>query len=246
MARVHKGAMTLGAILLFGLLVGMQHALEADHVAAVSSLASGEHQPRAIVRHGVVWGVGHALTLMAVAGAAVLLGATIGPGLAAGLELAVGVMLVLLGGQVILRLVRERVHFHVHQHADGTVHLHAHSHRGETTHRPERHEHRHVEPFPLRSLCVGVMHGMAGSAALIVLSATAMPSPALGLIYILLFALGSVAGMALLSTAIALPLGHAARVMTRTYGVLQLLIGGGTVGLGGLTIYQSYVGLLTL
>lgn len=164
------------SILTLGFLMGMQHALEADHLAAVSSIASEEKCAHRIVRHGVAWGIGHSITLLGFAGAAILLRGSISDWLVTGLEFVVGVMLVLLGSRVIYRLTRDKVHIHVHRHADGAVHLHAHSHRGErTSGHPEFHEHEHKDGFPLVTLCVGLTHGMAGSAALLILANTGTP-----------------------------------------------------------------------
>ena len=232
------------AALFLGFLVGMQHAMEADHVAAVTSIVSRETGARRIIRHGVVWGLGHAATLMLFAGAVVVLGGSIGTDLAAALEFAVGAMLALLGGHVIWRLVRDRVHFHVHRHGGETVHLHAHSHRGEgARHNPDAHEHGHPKAFPVRTLLVGLMHGMAGSAALLILSASVMPSSMLGLVYVAVFGVGSVLGMALLSAAISLPLGYSARFLTGGQRVLQGLIGIGTVALGFVTMVTTAAAL---
>ncbi|MDD9877587.1 MAG: hypothetical protein OXR84_09130 [Magnetovibrio sp.] len=89
------------SVLLLGLLIGMQHALEAAHIAAVASIAARQSSPRRIITHGAVWGLGHTLPLMAFAGLAVMLGTTIGDGLAGWLETAVGVMLVGLGGHLL-------------------------------------------------------------------------------------------------------------------------------------------------
>ncbi|MBM3519645.1 MAG: urease accessory protein, partial [Alphaproteobacteria bacterium] len=155
------------SLLGLALLVGMHHALDADHVAAVSSLASGRRGLADIISHGVSWGLGHAATLFVIAGAALLLGLAVPGELAHGLELAVGLMLIGLGSHVMWRLWRDRIHFHAHAHGDGTTHFHAHSHRHDTLpHRASRHEHAHR--FRWRSLLVGLMHGMAGSAALLV------------------------------------------------------------------------------
>ena len=110
-------------ILGIGFLLGMQHALEADHIAAVSSIAARRTDVRDIVKHGLTWGLGHTLTLFVFAGAAILLGHAIPEHLARPLETAVGVMLVGLGAHVLWRLWRDRVHVHAHRHDDGTVHL---------------------------------------------------------------------------------------------------------------------------
>ena len=226
----------IGALLL-GLLLGMQHALEVDHLAAVASLATHSRSRRGILRHGVTWGVGHMLTLAVFAGAVIVSERTISAALAGWLEGAVGVMLVLLGASVLRRLYRERIHFHVHRHDGDHAHLHAHSHADDAVpHDRSAHKHEHPHGVPLRSLAVGMMHGLAGSAALVVLAATALSSPLEGLIYVALFGLGSVGGMALLSFAIAIPMRLTANVMTWTHRGLQGGIGCATIVLGGVII----------
>lgn len=225
-------------VLFLGLLLGMQHALEADHLAAVASLAAHNRSKRNIIRHGAGWGLGHMLTLSVFAGAVVLSERAVSASLAEWLEFAVGITLILLGAGVLCRIIRERVHFHVHRHADGQVHLHAHSHaRDGQPHRLSEHDHVHAGGFPLRSLLVGMMHGLAGSAALVVVAATALHSPLEGLIYVILFGLGSVAGMALLSAVIAVPLSLTANLLTWANRGLQGVIGLATMGLGSVIIF---------
>src|SRR5258708_23336509 len=127
-----------------GFLLGMQHALEADHIAAVSSIAARRSHVGDIVKHGLTWGLGHTVTLFVFAGAAILLGHAIPEHLARPLETAVGIMLVGLGAHVLWRLWRDRVHFHAPCHGDGTVHIHAHSHARETrVHARAPHIHDH-------------------------------------------------------------------------------------------------------
>ncbi|ROR32534.1 hypothetical protein [Inmirania thermothiophila] len=231
--------MSLVHVLALGFLVGMRHAVEADHVAAVASLATGSASRRETVWKGVLWGVGHTLTLFAVAVAVLAGGATLTEETAQRLELAVGVMLVLLGLDVLRRLVRERVHFHAHAHEDGRVHLHAHAHRGEAgPHDPARHVHRHPAGLPLRALAVGMMHGMAGSAALLVLAAGAVGGTALGLLYVAVFGLGSILGMGLLSAAMSVPLAWSARALTWAHNGVQAAIGLLTLGLGARMVWE--------
>ena len=228
------------SILFLGFLIGLRHALEADHLAAVSSLSARQVGILGVVRHGVTWGIGHTLALLAVAGAAILFNATLSERSAAWIEVAVGVMLLLLGGQVIYRLLRDRIHFHMHSHGDGIVHFHAHSHRGETgVHSPAHHRHDHAGGLSLKTLCVGLMHGMAGSAALIVLTASAVESRLLGIAYVVLFGIGSIVGMGALSVVIAAPLAYSARALTWANTSLQAFIGTGTLLLGLWTIYRS-------
>jgi ABC-type nickel/cobalt efflux system permease component RcnA len=223
----------MASVLLLGVLIGMQHALEADHIAAVATIASRQRTARRIIAHGAVWGIGHTITLMAFAGGAVLLGKSIGADMAGWLERGVGVMLVLLGGSVLYRLWRERIHYHVHRHADGVAHFHAHAHSPDTPHDRRAHAHDHPQGLPYRTLLVGMMHGMAGSAALLVLTASSVVDPVMAFFYIFLFGAGSIVGMALLSGAIAVPLHYTARALTWGHRVVQGVIGVGTMVLGG-------------
>jgi hypothetical protein len=225
-------------ILGLGFLLGMQHALEADHIAAVSSIAARRSHVGDIVKHGLTWGLGHTVTLFVFAGAAILLGHAIPDDLARPLETAVGIMLVGLGTHVLWRLWRDRVHFHTHGHGDGTVHIHAHSHAGETkTHARAPHDHTHG--FRWRTLLVGLMHGMAGSAALLVLAVSQAASPAAGLAYVALFGFGSMIGMGALSTVIAAPLVLSARWLTWANSSLQGAVGLVTIAIGVMTVVKT-------
>ena len=225
-------------ILGLGFLLGMQHALEADHIAAVSSIAARRGHVADIVKHGLTWGLGHTLTLFAFAGAAILLGRAIPETIARPMETAVGVMLIVLGAHVLWRLRRDRVHFHKHGHGDGTAHFHAHSHAGETA--PHvRTAHAHDHGFRWRTLLVGLMHGMAGSAALLVLAVSQASSSAVGLAYVALFGIGSMIGMGALSTLIAVPLAISARWLTWANRGLQGAVGLATIAIGIVTVVET-------
>ena len=228
-------------ILFLGFLIGIQHAMEADHVAAVASLATRSRSIAQTARQGAAWGLGHSLTLLLFGGLVLLLDALVPERVAQGLEFAVAVMLVLLGADVLRRLLRDRVHFHRHRHGD-TVHLHAHSHSRHSDHQRDPHRHAHIRGLPVRALLVGMMHGMAGSAALIVLALKAVVTPLQGLLYILLFGAGSILGMAALAAVISVPLRYSARNLTWAHNGLQLLVGVFTIGLGSLMAYRLGVG----
>ena len=233
--------MTLASVLALGFLLGMRHATDADHLAAVATLATRSRSLGHTVLQGVAWGTGHTLTLMLFGGAVLVLGLVVPAQAAQALELAVGVMLVLLGAEALYRLRRERIHFHAHHHTGGVAHFHAHSHRGEgAPHDPARHEHRHG--FPARALLVGMVHGMAGSAALVLLSLEAMGSPARGFVYIAIFGLGSILGMALLSAAIAVPLRLTSRRLKQTHDGLSATVGLATLLLACSVVYRSGAG----
>lgn len=219
-------------VLLLGFLMGLQHALEADHLAAVATLATRPTGWRGSMLQGAVWGLGHALTLLVVAAAGLLFHAAVPDRVAHALEALVGVMLLGLGAQVLWRIRRGRVHVHVHRHDDGTVHLHAHGHARGEAHDASRHAHAHARGFPGRALLVGAMHGMAGSAAVLLLVTLRLGgSPWTALAFVALFGLGAAVSMAALSTVIALPLRVSERRLSRVYRVLE-----GAIGLTSLAI----------
>jgi hypothetical protein len=231
-------------LLSLGFLIGMRHAMETDHLAAVASLATRDQSMGDTIRQGAIWGMGHTLTLFLFGSLVLLLDAVIPQTLAAALEFMVGLMLLGLGIDVLRRVLRDRIHFHRHRHADGTLHLHAHSHCGDCDHPAvHRHGHRRPHAFPLRALLVGMMHGMAGSAALILLTLQAVHTPLTGIAYIALFGIGSIAGMALLSVIIAVPLRYSAASLTWMHSGLRAAIGIVTVAIGSVIVYDvGFVG----
>lgn len=217
----------------FGFLLGLQHALEADHIAAVASITADKKGAGRIIRHGAIWGAGHALMLGAFGGAVYALQLTLSEQLANGLEFVVGVMMVLLGARLLYVLLRDRIHFHAHRHGAADVHFHAHSHAGEAKeHAKSAHAHAHSAGGWRRSLAVGMMHGLAGSAALVALAASAAPSVPLGLAFMALFGLGSIAGMALFSAVIAVPLSYSGTALTWAARGFQALAGVVALGIG--------------
>jgi len=231
------------SVLILGLLLGLQHALDADHLAAVASLSTRGRSLRDAVRLGAAWGLGHALTLLLFGGAVLWIGGSVGPQMALALEAAVGLMLIILGGDVLLQLWRGRVHFHAHSHG-AQRHFHAHSHAAGAEHARDPHRHRHDHAVPVRALLVGMMHGMAGSAALIVLALGTAQSPWQGLAYIAVFGIGSVLGMAALAVVITLPLRWSAHTLTWAHNGLTIALGLFTLTLGGVVLEQSTLGLL--
>lgn len=229
------------SLMLLGFLIGMRHAIEADHVAAVASLVSRTESSTQAVSQGVLWGIGHTLMLFAFAGAVLVFGVGIPEMLAQLLEFVVGAMLVLLGMDVLWRIYRDKIHFHVHQHGDGVRHVHTHSHARDASgqHDPSQHHHSHRKPFfTARALWVGSMHGMAGSAALMLLTLGTVNTPLTGLFYVLLFGVGSILGMAALSLVIAIPLSYSAAKAGGLHRGLHLLTGVATTSLGFFTMYQ--------
>ena len=227
-----------------GFLMGLQHAVEADHIAAVVSLVSDKTGLRSMARHGALWGLGHSLTLAAFGGAAFALKLMITPGMGKALELAVGLMLVALGLRIVYRLWRDRVHFHVHRHAGKAPHLHVHSHAGDVAdHKASYHLHSHPAASWRRSLGVGMMHGLAGSAAIVALTAAGTSNAIFGLLFIAIFGIGSMLGMALFTSVISWPLTLTARRLTWANRGLQLAAGV-IATLIGLNIVYAQAGII--
>lgn len=194
------------SLVLFGGLIGMQHALESDHLAAVAALSKDDSSRRAIVIRGGAWGLGHTITLLTICSALWFFGQIIPESTEALLEFIVGVMIFLLGVNVINTMRKRRMHVHVHEHEDGEKHLHVHMHEHEASpHAESEHEHRHATRGIGRALIVGMVHGVAGSAGLMVLAAAAgSTGEALG--YVSAFGVGSIIGMAVLSFIASYPL----------------------------------------
>jgi len=219
----------LGSIFAFGFLLGLRHALDADHIAAVAALATRSRSGWHRVKLASAWGVGHSGALLAIGAVLVLGEFTMPAALTRFGDGAAGALIVLLGADVLRRLWRTRVHLHPHTHSDGTVHAHTHVHAGAHT-RAESHEHPHESRLLSRAWLVGSLHGLGGSAAVVLLSLQAARSPAQALGYVAIFGVGTVLGMIALSLAIALPLRASAfRAGTRS---LELAVGLASVAIG--------------
>jgi ABC-type nickel/cobalt efflux system permease component RcnA len=229
----------MGSLLLLGFMIGMRHALDADHLAAVAAITTQQNNSiRSSIRHGLVWGLGHTITLFLFGSVVIWMDTVVPEKLTHFLEIGVGIMLIALGLDVLRRVIRDRIHYHIHRHNQSTAHIHAHSHQAEPSHQQSKHEHSHDHSFPVRTLMIGLMHGMAGSAALILLTMETVDSLWLGLWYMLLFGVGSMLGMAILSIIIAIPLRASANGLTWMHNGLQTAIGVLTCGLGVSIVYQ--------
>jgi ABC-type nickel/cobalt efflux system permease component RcnA len=229
----------MSSLLLLGFMIGMRHALDADHLAAVAAITTQQHSSiRSGIRHGLVWGLGHTITLFLFGSVVIWMDTVIPQQLTNWLQIGVGIMLIALGLDVLRRVIRDRIHYHLHRHDKTTVHLHAHSHHAEPNHAKSKHEHEHHQAFPLRTLFIGLMHGMAGSAALILLTLDTVDTLWLGIWYMLLFGIGSMLGMAILTVIISIPLRATANGLTWMHNGLQTAIGVLTCGLGGSIVYQ--------
>jgi hypothetical protein len=188
---------------LLGLLLGMRHALEPDHLTAVSTLVAENRHSRRGALLGACWGLGHTLALLAVGLVLAALHARLPARVSAAFELGVAVMLVVLGVRSIARGLGEGTVGAARDHAHGVV---THAHGG-----PGAHVHLGHWTFARRSLIVGLVHGLAGSGALTAFVLAELPSTASRVGYIALFGLGSVMGMAILSGIIGWPVARLAR-----------------------------------
>ena len=211
------------AVLSLGFVYGLRHALDPDHMVAVSTMVS-EH--KSLARSsliGTIWGLGHTASLMSVGLFVLLLKISIPKHVELWMEMAVAAMLVILGLNVIFGLARKRglqLHTHSHSHNGELPHSHLH------VHREEDHEHRHrLFRLGRRPFVVGLVHGMAGSAAVTLATLTTIPSVVLGMVYIGLFGLGSVGGMLLMSALIGLPFAITARRFSTINNRVRLAAG---------------------
>jgi sulfite exporter TauE/SafE len=193
--------MTAGFLtaLAIGFLLGIRHAAEPDHVIAVSTIASRSKSLVRAALTGVFWGIGHTITLLAVGLLVIGLKTEIAGGWALTLEFLVGLMLVYLGlSELLARTAAAHVHVHAHTH-DGVQHGHFHTHDAGPGH---RHSHKVSH---LRSMAVGMVHGVAGSGALVVMTMSTVTRIWEAAIYILVFGAGTIVGMLVNTTIIGLP-----------------------------------------
>lgn len=216
--------MDLIVALASGFTLGALHAFDADHVAAVSALASRTDRARSAVRLGVMWGLGHSLVLLAVGGTVTALGWTIPLTIQDGAEIVVGFLLVGLGLWTLWR-VRREWHPHVHHHAhDGSDHVHVHAHPdGDTT----VHDHQHHHSM----FAIGAAHGLAGTGAVVVLIPVAMAaSPMSAVLFLACFGIGTMVAMAAFSLIVnaavqAAPSVRSLAIFRAVAGGCSLLIG---------------------
>lgn len=238
----------LVSAVLLGFVLGLQHATDPDHLVAVATIVTRERRFRAGALVGTLWGLGHTLTLGVVGGALVVLGLAVPPAFGTGLELVVAAMLVLLGvvrlrDALGLRAVPPEhltgAHVADHDHGGAEV-VHSHSH----AHGHESHAHAHVHPSrPLlaafgagralawRAVVIGAVHGLAGSAAVSLLVMATLRTPAGAVLYLLVFGAGTIAGMTMLTAAMAWPVTWASR-LAPARRTLAFGAGGGSIAFG--------------
>ena len=221
------------SVLVIGFVLGLQHATEADHLAAVSTIVSEKKNLFTASLVGGLWGIGHTISLFAVGLLVILLKFQISESVEAKLEACVGAMLVLLGLNALRKLFRaSKVHVHSHEH-DGHKHVHIHTHGKDS----ERSHHR-LSP---RSIVIGMVHGLAGSAALMLLVVPTISSPAIALLYIIIFGIGSIGGMMAMSFLIGLPFHFTAGRFDVLNRGIRMIAGIFSLGLGLSIIYEKLI-----
>jgi len=234
-SRVSVCAMTgtvlnVVSFLFLGFFLGMRHATDADHVVAIATIVSREHSVAGSALIGAAWGVGHTITVMAVGAAIIVFGVVIPPRLGLSMEFAVGVMLILLGVLTLTGIGRAVGTAHAHAGVHGghalDVHDHLHAHGDYVHQHPHAHypgAHGHAEEHTplarldrswlgrialyewLRPFAVGLVHGLAGSAAVALMVLSIIRDPATALGYLLLFGLGTIVGMMLITLMLSAP-----------------------------------------
>lgn len=218
---------TLLTTLVLGFALGIKHALDADHVVAVSTIVSQYRNPFKATLVGAFWGIGHTATLLLVGIAVISFKLVIPDQLALLMEFLVGVVLFALGAQILWQYLPKKKHVHIHDHGN-EIHAHEHFHL-------RKEGEKDVQHHPLRqhkSLLLGMVHGLAGSAALMLLVLSTIQSPAEGVVYILVFGAGSILGMMVISTLIGLPFALSSKRFASLNHTIKFMAGSLSAALG--------------
>jgi high-affinity nickel-transport protein len=213
-------AVSVDSLVALGFGLGLRHATEADHLAAISTIVTERRSLLSSSLVGAVWGLGHTLALLVAGVAVLLLRYEMTDRLAHGLELCVGIMLVVLGLNT-LRALRRHGPSHPHSHAIGATHSRSHAR------------------LVARPLLVGMVHGLAGSGPLLLLALTVVSSPLAAFSYIAVFGLGSVMGMMVMSLLVGLPAWLTVQHFARTNVAVRGLSGLFSIALGLLIVYEN-------
>jgi ABC-type nickel/cobalt efflux system permease component RcnA len=246
------------ALLGLGLVFGLKHATEVDHVVAVSTIVSEHRNVFRSALVGGLWGLGHTASLVVVGVLVLGFRVAIPLRVANWLEFGVALMIIVLGVLAVTRVLRKRSDVHLHRHThDGQSHVHIHFHEQDTAHADAAvspslpaaapshstapsHSHA-ITQVGFKPLVVGAMHGLAGSAALTLLVLTQIQSIPLGLLYLALFGIGSTLGMLLMSGLIGLPFALSARRLSGFNYGLQTVAGALSIAFGLWYAYETAV-----
>jgi hypothetical protein len=228
-------SLSTASVLAFGFVLGLKHAIEVDHLAAVSTIVGERKSLLGSLVVGGLWGVGHTISLLVAGILVILLHVEISERVAAALEFLVGLMLVALGANALRKLWRGgHLHLHVHRHG-GREHIHPHIHDGSPETDTDTHHGLHPSMSPL---LVGMVHGLAGSAALTLLVLSTISQPLVGFLYIVVFGIGSIGGMMIMSALVSLPLYLTATRFNRANLMMRGLAGLFSLSFGLFMIYE--------
>jgi high-affinity nickel permease len=239
------------SILAVGFFLGMRHATDPDHVIAVSTIVSNQRNSMRAALIGAFWGLGHTLTILVVGAGIILFNLVIPVRLGLSMELSVAVMLIILGLWNVAGFMRAVPLGSIEDHDTGkVVHSHTHSHGGLVHNHPHTHQHESPSDSPdripldwmdrafgkvslyqyVRPLVVGIVHGLAGSAAVALLVLTTIRNVHWAIAYLLIFGVGTIAGMMVITMSIA----SAFRLMAsgRQKFSRQLALASGLLSLG--------------
>jgi ABC-type nickel/cobalt efflux system permease component RcnA len=238
------------SIIAIGFILGMRHATDPDHVIAVTTIVTKQRKVSRSALVGAMWGLGHTLTILIVGTAIILFNLVIPVRLGLGMELSVSVMLILLGVWNLASFSRALpdasvVHSHAHAHGDN---IHSHPH----VHQPEAHSHSGLAGLDrtlggvagyqlLRPLLVGIVHGLAGSAAVALLILATIRNPQWAIVYLLVFGVGTIAGMMLITMSIASALHYVGNRFARLSSGLRVASGVVSVAFGAFLAYEICV-----
>ena len=250
---------SLFSVIALGFFLGMRHATDPDHVIAVTTIVARHRSVKHAALIGGLWGVGHTLTILAVGGAIILLGWVIPTRVGLSMEFSVGLMLILLGILNLTGMMQwinsnfsipaataGEVHSHAHSHGD-IVHSHSHthdsdSHSHDASHAPLNWLDRHFSGIGfyqlVRPLVVGLVHGLAGSAAVALLVLTTIRDPLWATLYLAVFGVGTIAGMMLITAAIGVPFAYAGKTSARLNWGIRVASGLISLGFGLFLAYQ--------
>jgi ABC-type nickel/cobalt efflux system permease component RcnA len=220
----NSASLSLVAVLGIGLVFGLKHATEVDHVVAISTIVSRHKNVFRSAIVGALWGAGHTVSLLLIGVIVLSLRVAIPAKVSGWLELCVALMIIGLGVSALWRALRTNSEVHLHQHDhDGLSHTHVHFHEPESKHNPKSPAaHSHViSRIGWKPVLVGMMHGLAGSGALTLLVLTQISSPLLGLLYVATFGMGSIVGMLVMSGLIGLPFAFTSGRLTHIHQGLQ-------------------------
>ncbi|HXG65060.1 MAG TPA: hypothetical protein VNO70_08120 [Blastocatellia bacterium] len=228
-------AISSASLLGLGLLFGLKHAIEADHVAAVATIVSERKSVLSSSLVGGFWGLGHTISLLLAGVVVLLLRIEISDKTALALEFCVALMLIGLGVNAIRKILRgDKLHMHAHAHG-GRAHIHPHIH--DSAHEADEATHHGLRPG-LRPMLVGMVHGLAGSAALMLLVLSTINSTAVGFLYIIVFGVGSIGGMVLMSALVSLPVQFTASRFEKANKAVRLLAGVFSLAFGVFLAYE--------